>query len=625
MNPDIGTPFARVLNTNYVPSNEELGTLRDLVQEPEEQIRKLDEEISYLQARRQALREFVIHHRALLSPHRRLPTEIWASIFVKCLPDNELGLCSRSTQDAPLLLTTICRQWREIALSTPELWNSIHIYLPIPSGFPYGGEVTDDAFSSFLLERREGFKVWLDRSGSLPITISLASHSNVAVYQLTPGQSWPGFSFATSRIFRAGFTELLAQYSHRWKTVVLGTALGRSLDLAPFETLTTNDLSSLENFYSYGVIGHIFPGPDEHDSTTTTSPLVRILIYAHSLRRLRVSSECISAHTLSLPLPWHGLTELSISCPSEGSLDPATILRTLANQCLSLITFRLDVRSSTTGQNTLAPAVEWSSLQVLRISFDCPPFGIGFDGNQVAHTPLVIGAFESVTLPSLVRLFIDFEDPYYPHNLPDLDDTSLDVGTLPFEDLMQRSECRLTHFELSHLRQVGIKPLSRVLQSLDSLVSLNLGRTSRKSVASYDGWVAPYDNEFIVQRRWLERLFQELLSTSVEDRSETPEFILCPKLKEFRIGVCSLDGSDVLLDFAIKRPNLGLLRVDYGSVLPEDVRRIMDSEKIKEGMRTLREEQGVVVDWKWKEKKRRPLIDRSDSTEDMPHGEDSWW
>ncbi|KAJ8073934.1 hypothetical protein PM082_012213 [Marasmius tenuissimus] len=635
MNLDIETPFARVLNTNHIPSNEELDTLKNIILGPEEQIRKLDEEISRLQATRQALREFVNSHRALLSPRRRLPAEILASIFVECLPDNELGLCSRSTQDAPLLLTTICRQWREIALSTPKLWNSIHINISLPISFSLlaKSKVTDDNFSSFLRGRQEGFKAWLDRSGSLPITISLATDPQ-AVYQMeNPYGALLRLSADTIRTFRVNFTELLAQYSHRWRTVAVGQGVGQVLDLIPFETLVAKDLSSLEKFYSFGYI--FSRDTDEHEQTSTLPP-ARLLPHAHSLRHLKLHDALISAYTLSQSLPWHNLTELSISYVSEGSLDSAAIMRTLADQCQSLVTFCFDIREMR--YSTLAhDAAEWPSLQNLCIKFQFPPlqfdrpitFGDtipnSVERNEVlVHNRAVFDAFESVTLPSLVRLSLDFEDlPYTP--LPDSNDPILDTGTLPFERLIQRSHCHLTHFELLYLR-VGAKPLIRVLQSLETLVSLNLGHTTLKSIVHPTCRRPTHYGDFLtVQRGWLERIFRELLSTSSEDRNELPEFLLCPKLRELRVGGCSPDESDIVLDFAMKRPNLGVLRVDFGWVSAEDVRRNMDSQRMQEGTKMLREAREVVMDWKWTEmSKRSPWIDRS-PTEGMPGDQHSWW
>ncbi|KAJ7720030.1 hypothetical protein B0H16DRAFT_1224947, partial [Mycena metata] len=48
------------------------------------------------------------------------PAELISEIFIACLPDN--GRVQPSRHTAPLSLARICRHWREIALSTPQLW-----------------------------------------------------------------------------------------------------------------------------------------------------------------------------------------------------------------------------------------------------------------------------------------------------------------------------------------------------------------------------------------------------------------------------------------------------------------------------------------------------------------------
>ncbi|KAJ7892853.1 hypothetical protein B0H14DRAFT_2686104, partial [Mycena olivaceomarginata] len=56
-----------------------------------------------------------------------LPTEILADIIVKCLPTPSEyrwsaivdGPRALSPSQAPLLVASVCRRWREVALSTP--------------------------------------------------------------------------------------------------------------------------------------------------------------------------------------------------------------------------------------------------------------------------------------------------------------------------------------------------------------------------------------------------------------------------------------------------------------------------------------------------------------------------
>ncbi|KAJ7142886.1 hypothetical protein C8R44DRAFT_545707, partial [Mycena epipterygia] len=56
----------------------------------------------------------------IVYPVLTLPTEIMARIFVECLPSH--GRVRPSVHMPPLTLAQICGQWRDIALSTPELW-----------------------------------------------------------------------------------------------------------------------------------------------------------------------------------------------------------------------------------------------------------------------------------------------------------------------------------------------------------------------------------------------------------------------------------------------------------------------------------------------------------------------
>ncbi|KAJ7457590.1 hypothetical protein B0H11DRAFT_2062728 [Mycena galericulata] len=88
-----------------------------------------------------------------------LPPEIISDVFGLCLSVQ----VTPAPSEAPLLLGQVCRRWREIALSTPRLWNEIFLFDPhCPS-------------ICSLLE------VWLSRAHDCPLHISLmwAQHSAV--------------------------------------------------------------------------------------------------------------------------------------------------------------------------------------------------------------------------------------------------------------------------------------------------------------------------------------------------------------------------------------------------------------------------------------------------------------
>ncbi|KAJ6451519.1 hypothetical protein C8R47DRAFT_978235, partial [Mycena vitilis] len=85
-------------------------------------------------------------------PFLTLPTEMIIEIFVRCLAGKVV------LPRVPLVLGSVCRQWRSIALSTPTLWASLELTLDpnLPQEF------------YIVLE------TWLSRSGQQPLTLSVS-------------------------------------------------------------------------------------------------------------------------------------------------------------------------------------------------------------------------------------------------------------------------------------------------------------------------------------------------------------------------------------------------------------------------------------------------------------------
>ncbi|KAJ7457970.1 hypothetical protein B0H11DRAFT_203694 [Mycena galericulata] len=61
-----------------------------------------------------------------LDPIGRLPFEISSEIFVQCIPSRP----KPGAHHFPMVLLNICRAWTVIALSTPQLWDSIDVVFP---------------------------------------------------------------------------------------------------------------------------------------------------------------------------------------------------------------------------------------------------------------------------------------------------------------------------------------------------------------------------------------------------------------------------------------------------------------------------------------------------------------
>ncbi|KAJ6516804.1 hypothetical protein C8R47DRAFT_1088394 [Mycena vitilis] len=91
---------------------------------------------------------------AALDPVARLPLEISSKIFVDSL--ESFSDRKPNVEDAPMLLLRICNSWKNLALSTPDLWAGIQITFPCCApGF------------------KKGVQAWLDRASNRPLSISL--------------------------------------------------------------------------------------------------------------------------------------------------------------------------------------------------------------------------------------------------------------------------------------------------------------------------------------------------------------------------------------------------------------------------------------------------------------------
>ncbi|KAJ7147975.1 hypothetical protein C8R46DRAFT_1359486 [Mycena filopes] len=100
-------------------------------------------------------------------PVLSLPPEITAEIFLRCVPPTSTPVESKvqricpHPRRAPLLLLQVCRTWRAIALSTPRLWDCLHL--------------CDSTFRKehSLTTMTEVITDWFGRAGSSPLTLSL--------------------------------------------------------------------------------------------------------------------------------------------------------------------------------------------------------------------------------------------------------------------------------------------------------------------------------------------------------------------------------------------------------------------------------------------------------------------
>lgn len=109
--------MALLLAGNTVPSAAEVQYVQTLLMDGEAELAQIRRAKTLLAAQEQAVLEKTKTWRTILSPIRRLPSEIFSEIFT-------FWLFSYSSVQRrnPLFLCSICAQWRRIAFNTPRLW-----------------------------------------------------------------------------------------------------------------------------------------------------------------------------------------------------------------------------------------------------------------------------------------------------------------------------------------------------------------------------------------------------------------------------------------------------------------------------------------------------------------------
>jgi len=174
--------FTELLRNNELPSEAKWQEATQLRSQASQDLLQIDEEIQRLMVKREQVQRSLETYNIILSPARRLLPDILQEIFYHCIGQTYPFL---SATEAPMLLTRVCGLWRSAALSSPRIWTKLYIPLPggpkMYSGFGSFGmrgdraaEVRRQIFSKMMQLRCRAVKDWLDRSGSLPLSLSIS-------------------------------------------------------------------------------------------------------------------------------------------------------------------------------------------------------------------------------------------------------------------------------------------------------------------------------------------------------------------------------------------------------------------------------------------------------------------
>ena len=188
----------------HLPSPAEEVQIREAISQAESRIHSIDATaakiqllLSDLAEERTKVQAYRDKHKVLVAPVWDIPPEILSYVFVLCLshrPPNEI---KRSSLKRSLLLARVNRYWRQVALSTPQLWSTIFLDSKSLTGPRTGHETPAEDSSTKTLCMP---KVCLERSGACPLSIIVFSQE-----------------------FNVEILDFIIPISHRWRRISLNT------------------------------------------------------------------------------------------------------------------------------------------------------------------------------------------------------------------------------------------------------------------------------------------------------------------------------------------------------------------------------------------------------------------
>jgi hypothetical protein len=424
------SPFRHLFLSNSSPSSEELLQITQICTEHDEaldgldrQIQRLEEELRCLRVEQGRLLTLKQSHEHLLSPLRRMPDDALQAIFMSCLPKLPRKPAMHCLSEAPILLGHICQRWRKLVYANPQLWTRIHVDVP---------SQRDEC--DHWLARLNGMKEWLDRSGNLPLHISLSAEN------MAPDEDDSDEAFINLTVF----VNTLKTYSVRWKSLDLLMPVDKPVTLC---TLEPEDIPQLENFFVH----------HNGNETAMQFPVFSFLRSARQLRVLSVSRYPSKAGISLVTFPLNQLTELHLHFPYGTVPEPHIDFSPIFMQCSNNLRI-CSIRHSRSyhSQPFLIPT---TTHPILMVSLETLIVSLSDDSNNDLKTNLeiILGMIEA---PRLCNLQLD---------------ASLVVDVLPaINDLLSRSSCQLEELVLHCTLDITSTDLSSLLTRSPNLIFLSI-------------------------------------------------------------------------------------------------------------------------------------------------------
>jgi F-box-like len=192
-----------LLHPNVPPSKYESTLIHSAILDSQSSLSQLESRLTAVlrefRQKRKALRRYSQVHQRLLSRKPHIPPEILSNIFTLCLPSDwtDRRVDARAM---PVLLSQVSMYWRHVAVSTPRLWSSMHVWLE--------PDVSDRTMNMF--------ETWLSRTHGTLLSINVQGYSP---------------SIEDEQTVTHPIMELILSCCHRWQhfTFDLPISLARSL------------------------------------------------------------------------------------------------------------------------------------------------------------------------------------------------------------------------------------------------------------------------------------------------------------------------------------------------------------------------------------------------------------
>ncbi|KAF9444242.1 hypothetical protein P691DRAFT_807683 [Macrolepiota fuliginosa MF-IS2] len=499
----------------------------------------LRDRLSTLSLEQRQLRASLESYKGLLSPIRRLYPEILQEIFFHCLPTAHNAVMSAT--EAPLVLGRVCSRWRRVAHSTPELWASIHIVAILPPQL-------SPSRARQAIALRHAVAVWLSRSGTLPLSISLV---NPDPYFRLHGPT-------------RSYLDLTAPYAHRWRSIHFTVA--RLCWIEFFDRFHASEVPLLESLHINS------DGDNDHTWQKMSRPTS--ILQAPQLRVLSIP--LYHPHILKSGVQLQNLTGLTITdfCSSP-SQEIIKILR-------------------------LCPNLRKCTIS----TFPSPPGGD-------SYVPFPVGPAATMIMPKLQSLAFPATTPRYVNELLKILVTPSLRHLLIPPVAHDASEPGHLYDSLSSFLRHLVDPLEELDSSYDlpggptNILSLvpELKRLSLTACPTFSelGQLSSRTHDPVLAQLTPSNDWGGTSSSQTGNGPDAPT-CLCPKLEVLRYVTTEFSDNE-LLDFLHSRTidhrkhnvsHLRMVSVHFDREAQDDIKK-MDSD-LRKSIEALERETGVRVD-----------------------------